>query len=273
MKRIITKLICAALALIAVLSLAACGEKSSSGTDTSSGASQASAASSGQASAASSVSGSTASSAEIKTEADLSKLHQLTSPGDAFTGYWKITEGTGSDLKSFVFCFDGAKKAYLMVGTMGYIGNYDLSVKNGENVFTTKLVFGLDGDYTYSFFQNNQIVELKNVSDNTTTTMEKIESFSSIPEAPEDPQIDEAILGAWLDDTGAYLYFGKDGIMYSAQKNINFTFYTYSAADGKIKAVSAMTEPIEDEFTYKLDGNTLVFNRYNYKKISADELV
>lgn len=186
MKRIITKLICAALALIAVLSLAACGEKSSSGTDTSSGASQAS--------SASSVSGSAASSAEIKTEADLSKLHQLTSPGDAFTGYWKITEGTGSDLKSFVFCFDGAKKAYLMVGTMGYIGNYDLSVKNGENVFTTKLVFGLDGDYTYSFFQNNQTVELTNVADNTTTTMEKIESFSSIPQAPEDPQIDEAIL-------------------------------------------------------------------------------
>ena len=265
MKRIITKLICAALALIAVLSLAACGEKSSSGTGASSGASQAS--------AASSVSGSAASSSDIKTEADLTKLHQLTSPGDAFTGYWKITEGTGSELKSFVFCFDGAKKAYLMVGTMGYIGNYDLSVKNGENVFTTQLVFGLDGDYTYSFFQNNQIVELKNVSDNTTTTMEKIESFSSIPEAPEDPQIDEAILGAWLDDTGAYLYFGKDGIMYSAQKNINFTFYTYSAADGKIKAVSAMTEPIEDEFTYKLDDNTLVFNRYNYKKISADELV
>ncbi len=269
MKRIITKFTCAALALIAVLSLSACGGKSSSNTD----ASQTSGASSVQTSGASKVSGAGTSPAEIKTEADLSKLHQLTSPGDAFTGYWKITEGTGSNLKNFVFCFDGAKNAYLMVGTMGYIGTYDLSVKNGENVFTTQLVFGLDGDYTYSFFQNNQTVELTNVSDNTTTTMEKVESFSSIPEAPEDPQIDESILGAWLDDTGAYLYFGKDGIMYSVQKNINYIFYTYSAADGKIKAVSAMTEPIDDEFTYQLDGETLVFNRYNYKRISTDELV
>ncbi len=273
MKRIITKFVCAALALITALSLSACGEKSSSGAGASSGASQASAASSGQASAASSVSGSVASSAEIKTETDLTKLHQLTSPGDAFTGYWKITEGAGSNLKSFVFCFDGAKNAYLMAGTMGYIGAYDLSVKNGENVFTTQLVFGLDGDYTYSFYKDNQLVELKNVADSTTTTMEKIESFSSVPEAPENPQIDEAILGAWLDDTGAYLYFGKDGVMYSAQKNINYTFYTYSAADGKINAVYSMTEAADESSTYEVKGDTLIYNRYEYKRISADELV
>ena len=255
MKRIITKCICAVLALIAVLSLAACGDKSSSDSKSSAQSSDASSAS------------------PVSNGTELSKLHQLSSPGDIFTGYWKITEGTGSNLKSFVYCFDGEKKAYLMVGTMGYFGTYDLTVKDGKDLFVTQLVFGLDGEYTYKFSDDNKSVVLTNIADNSTSTLQKLDSFTSIPAAPENPQIDEAILGAWLDDTGAYLYFGKDGIMYSAQNNINFTFYTYSAADGKIFAVSSMTEEIEDSFTYEVKGSTLVFNRYEYKKISTDELV
>ena len=269
MKKLITKIICAALALIYVFSLAACGENSSSTAQSSAAGSSGESGSTGS---TGNTGSSSAASSSVSTN-KLSQLHQLKTPGDAFTGYWKITEGTGSNLKSFVFCFDGAKTAYLMVGTMGYIGSYELSVKNGENVFSTQLVFGLDGDYTYSFFKNDQTVELTNTADNSTTTMERIDSFTSIPEAPENPQIDKELLGAWLDDTGAYLYFGDDGVMYSAQKNINYTFYTYSAADGKISALSKMTDVIEDEFTYEVKGGTLVFNRYEYKKISDDELV
>lgn len=273
--KFLKKLSCVILLICCTAMFCACGEKNSSADESASDVSQAqttvSAAETSQATTASDTP-QTSSTAPFTDEIDLSTLHALSSPGDMFTGYWKITGGTGSKLQSFVFCFDGNKNSYLLVGTMGYIGVYDITQKDGVDIFSTKLLFGLDGDYTYEFSKDRSSVVLTNTADGTTTSMEKLESFSSIPKAPSEPKIDEAILGAWQDDTGAQLYFGRDGIMYETQKNINFTFCTYSASDGKISAVYKMTEDMEDSFTYKIDGDTLIFYDYEYKRISANEL-
>ena len=262
MKRLFLKLTCTVTAIIIAASLTACSGDSSSNKEPVTTAAQTMA-----------TEPQTTSVKDLKKETDLTKLYKPDTKKDRFAGYWKITEGTGSQLKSFIFCFDGSGRSFMLIGTMGYRGGYEIKEKDGKSIFSSQMTFGLDGDFTYEFSKDDSSVVLTNTADSSKSTMVRTESYNSIPKAEKNPVIDEKLLGAWKDDTGAYLYFGKDGIMYSAQKNINFTFYTYSAADGKIKAVSAMTEPIEDEFTYKLDDNTLVFNRYNYKKISADELV
>ena len=100
-----------------------------------------------------------------------------------------------------------------------------------------------------------------------------MENYNSIPEAEKNPVIDEKLLGAWKDDTGAYLYFDKNGIMYANQVGVNFSFYTYSAKDGKITQTYTMKEKTTEEATYSFDGETLLYNNYEYQRISADELV
>lgn len=273
------KLSCFIISVCCAAAFCACGENSSSSnesssTEPSSQAATVTAATTEPATVAETTQApQTSSTAPFTNETDLSRLHTLSPNGDKFTGYWKITDGTGSKLQSFVFCFDGNKKAYLIVGTMAYIGVYDLTQKDGVDIFSTKLLFGLNGDYTFKFSDDLSSVVLTNTADGTTTTMKKLDSFSCIPEAPSQPQIDEALLGAWQDDTGAMLYFGKDGIMYETQKNINYTYYTYSAADGKISAAYKMTDDMDDSFTYKVDGDTLIFNDYEYKRISANDLI
>jgi len=211
--------------------------------------------------------------ADIKIEADLTKLHAPAASGDLFTGYWHITNGDGAQFEHFVFGFDGNKNAYLLMGTMGFIGVYDIHVIDGMDLFSTKLMYGLNGDYTYEFSKDKKTVVLTNIATNQPTTIEKLDSFSSIPAPMDSFETDEKLLGAWADDKGEYLYFGKDGIMYSCQKNIAFTFFSYTASDGNIHALYSMNEETEENDTYSFKGDKLIFNNYEYSRISADKLV
>lgn len=207
------------------------------------------------------------------TEVDLTALHNVKSTDSKFSGYWQITDGTGSQLEHFVFMFDGKGKAYLLVGTMGYIGTYSETTEEGESIFKTQLVFGLDGSYTYTFSDDNKTVELVNKEDNSATTMKKLDSFSSVPTPSGNEKTEETMLGAWCDDTGEYLYFGENGIFYDCQKDFSFTFYTYSASNGKISMKYTMTEEYSDSAEYEINGDVLTYNHIDYKRIATDELV
>lgn len=265
MKKFFTRMICTVLALCSAFAFTACGKQEN--------AESAAATTIAETSAAADTKAATADSAGVKTEADLSKLHAPATPGDLFTGYWHITDGAGAQMEHFVFGFDGSKNAYLLMGTMGFIGVYGIHVTDGKNTFSTKLMYGLNGDYTYEFSKDKKTAVLTNIANNQTTTIEKLDSFTSIPKPMENFEIDEKLLGPWADDKGEYLYFGRDGIMYSCQKNIAFTFFSYTAANGKIHAIYSMNEDTEENDTYSFKGDKLVFNNYEYDRISADRLL
>lgn len=262
-KNLFVKSACAALALCAAISFSACGESGKNSESSSTAA---------ETTAEASAAPQTTAAEEIKKEADLTALHSVNKDGDAFAGYWKITEGTGSKLENFVYEFDGNGKAYMMIGTMGYIGTYGLKTTDGKKTFTTQLMFGLNGSYTYKFSDDNNSVVLTNTKDKSTSTLEHIENYNPVPEAVEAPETDKALLGAWKDDTGAYLYFGADGVMYYAQADVSFSFYTYSAKDGKIDQTYKMKEDTEETASYSISGDTLTYNNYEYQRISADKL-
>ena len=267
MKRLFIKITCAALAVLSAVSLTACSGDSSSKKESSTASAQT------QTTVSQTTVPQTTSAKDLKKETDLKKLHVPDTTKDQFAGYWKITEGSGSQLKSFTFCFYGNQKSYMLIGTMGYFGTYKLEEKDGKPIFSSKLPFGLDGDYTYEFNKERTSVVLTNISDKSKSTMERQENFNSIPKPDENPTVDEAIIGAWKDDTGAYLYFGSDGIMYTNQVGVNFSFYNYSAKDGKITQTYTMKEKTTEEATYSFDGEKFLYNNYEYQRISADELV
>ena len=70
-----------------------------------------------------------------------------------------------------------------------------------------------------------------------------------------------------------YLYFDKSGVFLEYQKDFSFTCYNYSAQDGKIRQTYSMTEEKTESVPYKLEGDTLNYNGFEYKKASANELL
>ena len=191
--------------------------------------------------------------------------------GNAFAGAWKITEGQGDQFQSFTFVFDGKDNAYMMIGSMGYCGKYEL--KEDTKTFGTQQAVGLNGTYTYTFSDDNNTVELFDTETKLTTKMQKLVSFTFIPRAEPDSEIDPSLLGAWKDESGGYIYFEDNGIMYETQKAISFTFYTYSAKNGVVDNTYYMLEAEKGSYKYKVDGDKLTYNGYTYTRISADELV
>lgn len=262
MKRIILKTVCAAMALCFAAAAAGCGNSSSSENTQPT--------SEGLVLKETEPLTSTA-------EVDLKALHYFTeNPEDPFSGAWHITAGVGADLQSFVFMFDGKPDfAYLMCGTMGYIGKYTMTndSKNGA-VMTTHLMFGLDGTYTYKFSEDNKSAVLTNVDDSSTTTIEKLANYSYMPVPELNPRVDEELLGAWADEMGNYLYFDKNGIMYESSANVNFYLYTYSAHKGTLNLTYYVKGQENKEATYKVEGDKLTYDGYDgYRKITNEELV
>lgn len=202
-------------------------------------------------------------------ETDIKALHYYdTESDDPFAGAWHITEGVGSDLNSFVFLFDGNKTSSIVIGTTGYVESY--TVDESEKTFSTQLLFGLNGIYTYEFSNENSKVVLTNTEDNTTTTMEKLVSFDCIPIPDAEPKIDEAILGAWQSDDGDTVYFDKSGIMY--ENFLGFKYSKYSAENSVITSTYTELEETTEEYEYSISGNTLTFNNCEYSRIPASDL-
>ena len=259
MKRILLQTACVILSLITLFSLAACGSDSSKSSEPETTA------------APQTTEPGTTAAPELVKETDLTKLHQPANNKDLFAGFWKITEGTGSQLSSFVYSFDGNGKAFMLIGTMGYFGTYTVEQKDGKDVFACLMMFGKDY-LTYEFSKDKNTVTLTSTTDNSATTMERTEAYNSIPDAPDAPVIDNELLGAWKDETGAYLYFDKSGIMYTNQLGVNFSFYTYSAENGKITQTYTMKDETTETAAYKIENDVLNYNGYEYERCSADEL-
>lgn len=217
----------------------------------------------------SSQSESSASTTDIET--DIKALHYYDPDStDPFSGAWQITDGVGSDLESFVFLFDGYETASLIIGSTGYTGKY--SFDETEKNFTTQLMFGLNGIYTYEFSDENSKAILTNTEDKSTTTMQKIASFDCIPIPDAEPKIDEALLGAWKSTNGDTLYFDKNGIMYENYVGFMFYYYKYSVEDSVVTAIYYEPDEATATYEYSFDGDTLDFEGTLYTRIPASEI-
>lgn len=250
MKKILFNLISAVIVLTMAFSFAGCGEEESTSntneTKTSSSSSQ---------------------TKNKANQVDLSSLHTFDKDGDKFAGIWQITDGAGSDLTSFYYMFDGNGKADLITGTSGYCGTYGFD----DTLFACQLMFGINGKYTYEISENK--IELTNSENKENTTLTRVNSLDMIPLPFADFSVDNNLLGAWKSDNGETYYFDKNGIMYQNQYDSMYTYYSYSAQNGKIKTESYIgNEKNEEEIDYSIEDNILNMYNMQYKKIDASEV-
>lgn len=102
---------------------------------------------------------STAKSGTTNESFDLKSLHICKeNDEDDLVGTWQITSGEGSQYASFYYMFNGEGKSILISGTSGYFGKYSYDTDDDNNpTFTTKLVFGLNGTYTYKLSDDKKL--------------------------------------------------------------------------------------------------------------------
>ena len=212
---------------------------------------------------------------------DLMSLHGIKSDKiDDFAGAWQITGGVGSQYKSFIYMFDGDENSYLMMGSTGQCAKYSVKDETDENgntqtVFTSKMMFGIDGKYTFEFSNEKQTLVLTDINDQTETTLQKLATYEYIPIPPKNSKTDEKLLGAWKNNNGGYLYFDKSGIMYETMQNFNFYFCTYNAENNEVSYFYYYTDSkqVKETVTYSVDGDTLIYDDIEYTRISPNELV
>lgn len=192
---------------------------------------------------------------------------------DPFVGYWKISEGAGSNLENFIFLFNGKGNASLIIGNMGYCSTYSVGTdeQTGEETFKCQLMFGINGDYSYVVADDGKKITITNNGEDS--VLERIDNPSFVPSTPENPQIDKKLVGAWDSGTGLYYYFGEDGRMYCNSYGTTFTYYTYNSKLNKVTAVYDMDGEQTDTYDYSFDGNDLVFDGMKYTQITPEKMM
>lgn len=206
---------------------------------------------------------------------DLKSLHTCKeNPDDDLAGTWQIKSGEGSQYESFYYMFNGEGKSILISGTSGYFGSYTYGTDEENNpTFTTKLVFGLNGTYTYKLSKDKKTVELTNTYTNTVSTLTKADNPEFIPAPEKDLSIDDKLVGCWMSESGEYLCFDESGIMYQNLFDYMFAYSNYTASEGKIVSTYTTSDKkTTDKYTYSVDGDTLTLNNDTYTRISFSDL-
>lgn len=206
---------------------------------------------------------------------DLKSLHTCKeNDEDDLVGTWQITSGEGSQYTSFYYMFNGEGKSILISGTSGYFGKYSYDNDDDNNpTFTTKLVFGLNGTYTYKLSDDKKTAELTNTDTKAVSTLKKTDDPDFIPTPDKDASIDDKLVGCWKSESGEYLCFDKSGIMYQNLFDYMFAYSNYTASEGKIVSTYTTSDKkTTDKYTYSVDGDTLTLNNDTYSRISFSDL-
>ena len=155
----------------------------------------------------------------------------------------------------------------------GYCGKYSVGTdeSTGEETFKCQLMFGINGEYSYTVAEDGKKITITNNGEDS--VLEKVDNPTFVPSAPENPQIDEKLVGAWDSGTGLYYYFGEDGRMYCNSYGTTFTYFTYNTKLNKVTAVYDMGGEQTDTYDYTFDGNDLVFDGMKYTQITPEKML
>lgn len=167
--------------------------------------------------------------------------------------------GRGSQYTSFYYMFNGEGKSILISGTSGYFGKYSYDTDDDNNpTFTTKLVFGLNGTYTYKLSDDKKTAELTNTDTKAVSTLKKTDDPDFIPTPDKDASIDDKLVGCWKSESGEYLCFDKSGIMYQNLFDYMFAYSNYTASEGKIVSTYTTSDKKQQINTHTLLTATLL---------------
>ena len=190
-------------------------------------------------------------------------------PGEILIGDWQIENQEGQNHTLFTYSFKDTGKVYMAMDNVAFGGDYTLGkTDDGKDTFATTMYYNLNGTYEFEFSDDNNTMQLTETSDGTSFKMKRISDFSITPEAPENPVIDQNLLGSWKSKSdGGILYsFDDKGIMTSNSYEVMIINAKYSAQDGKINLKYKQGSPVEDSYSYSLDGDVITIDGVEFVK-------
>ncbi len=197
---------------------------------------------------------------KAKKSSELEKYLDSFYKGDSdLYGAWRVK---GSNLITYVLRNDGL--AELAIGGEGDLAQ--LGIDEKKQTITTQLVFGINGTYSYDLRKDGSLVLS---SDDDSMTLERAADFTLVPDPPKDPETDSKLLGWWKSEDGLICFFDKNGTMYTNAISIE-TCYTYSAKNGKIKAVYDYQGDMKLDFEYSFKKDKLIFDGTEYSRFTPE---
>ena len=199
---------------------------------------------------------------------------------------WSLEEG---DMTYYLeFSEDGICK--LTYGAVEETCHYENSNVSGENAVCLAYDFmylyaGYDVKYeiTGSRILGNQEITFSYGEDTLEFTMKEVKEKVKPLELPTDFNADEGLLGEWsnshTDGIEEYLRFNEDGsmenglIVGSAEDKSYHTlnyYGTYTVTDGTINFTYYIDHSDVVLIDYKLDGDHLTFNNYEFVRVKND---
>ena len=167
-----------------------------------------------------------------------------------FYGAWKP-----KDFNFMTIIFRNDNLAELVSGeNEGYFSKYTLKDKTINVQLMPNII---DGTYNFKFSEDKQTLTLSQGGSEIVLVKQK--DFTIVPKAPQNPTIDKEILGWWENEDGSFYCFQQNGVMYENSISMEFC-YTYSAGNGKIKAVYNSGGKQNEEFTYSVKNGNLILN-------------
>lgn len=190
---------------------------------------------------------------------------------NAFIGTWQLLKENGEKHTLFSYIFEDEKQAYMAMDNVAYGAEYKLNENDkGQPTLAVQFYYNLNGTYVYEFSDNGNKVTLTEdgVENGTVMTLVKVEDFNFMPQAPENPEIDEKLVGLWNDTNNSgisYEFFDNGTLIYN-NYNVMITYAQYSAKDGTINITYKMGTEVTYKYSYSFDGETLNIDGIDFVK-------
>lgn len=194
-----------------------------------------------------------------------------TSAENTFIGTWQLVDENGNNHTLFSYVFENEKQVYMAMDNVAYGAEYTLSFNaSGKPTIATQLYYNLNGTYVYEFSDNGNKVTLTedgNANGNV-ITMVKIDDYNFMPDAPENPEIDQNIVGVWKDKNGTgitYEIFDNGTLIYNNYE-VMITYAQYSAKDGTLNISYKMGTEVTDNYNYSISNDVLTIDGIEFVK-------
>ncbi len=216
-------------------------------------------------------SNSSSSSTEVTTEATTQTTTAPAKEDNLFIGSWQLEEENGENHTLFTYIFENDTQAFMAMDNVAYGAEYILDVNvSGKKTISIQFYYNLNGTYLYEFSEDGKKVTLTEdgKENSVVMTMNKVEDYNFMPEAPKTLEIDEKLVGTWKDknNTGISYEFSDNGTVIYNNYNVVITYAQYSAKDGKINLTYTMGSEVTDSYNYSFEGDVLTIDSLEFVK-------
>lgn len=186
-------------------------------------------------------------------------------------GTWQFVNENGENHTLFSYIFQDEKTAIMAMGNVAFYSDLKLDKNDeGEDTLTAQLYYNINGTYVYEISEDGKTMNIKEEGSDSeeSLVMSKVDDYKFMPEASENPEIDEKLIGNWQDKEGSGITytFNENGTLENDSYGVMKIYARYSAKDGKLTYKYNQGTAMEDTYDYSFNGDVLIIDEDEFIK-------